>query len=859
MDPDEALRLAIEASLENAGAPAEAPNALPAQDARVEAREADDFDDELTRAIRASMGEAAASTMSDDGAGLDGGTCVADEERRADLEYDHCLAHSMQANRPFSDPEFVPSAASLGSGKTTTTMRVRASPTAPVEVREVPVLWLRPKEIGHRERGEREWTLSHRQPAGSDVAQGTEGDCWLVSAMSVAAEGDGHVAHALRSASAEGCGAVQIRLCLGGLWTVVTVDDLIPCDALSRRPIFASGREQQLWPCFIEKAIAKVTGSYRALSGGQVSEGLRLMTGASVTALLLSTNETREERTLRRAAASSLAALERTLAHFSGTSIRVVLGSGMQQVVKTVREAGLSLDPERARPAGGRAAAEPRADADLTWARLASWKDSGCLMGAACGKAGMEWEDERKAVRDAAAAVGLQTEHAYSVLELTSVGSDRLLRLRNPWGRGEYTGKYGTSWPGWTPELRSQLGAFEMEGSGIFFIEFNDFLRHFDTVEVARVHKGWSTARSASLMAESARGATAEGGFPAWEIVSPEDGDVYLTLWQASSRLRGGGRLRGLAPGESLRQLQVEGVIGDDGRPSEGQGPGSPTRSSGASAGGAEAARAAGVTAGAPGVAVGGDAGPALRASNSAVLDEAGRVLSRDRRKPAPERTELGIAVFAGGRASSGSASEPVGSYVGGALRTLQDSVNADVSITAGRRYTVVPLAMAHMARKQWQEAVLSVQSPSPVRLRRVTLSARRFAEAIVERVTALGMATFHSAGDDGDIVVRELAADNCMMLVLENRTSSRLVTLEYTVGAEGLTASREAFFCTDTIPPQTVQLIQVLTVDSAGGSYSYSGSQAMSIEKLASREAALTSEAHFPPVSGMHSPFPLV
>ncbi|KAA0148154.1 hypothetical protein FNF31_07466 [Cafeteria roenbergensis] len=797
---------------------------------------------------------------SDDGTGLDGGTCVADEERRADLEYDHCLAHSMQANRPFSDPEFVPSAASLGSGKTTTTMRVRASPTAPVEVREVPVLWLRPKEIGHRERGEREWTLSHRQPAGSDVAQGTEGDCWLVSAMSVAAEGDGHVAHALRSASAEGCGAVQIRLCLGGLWTVVTVDDLIPCDALSRRPIFASGREQQLWPCFIEKAIAKVTGSYRALSGGQVSEGLRLMTGASVTALLLSTNETREERTLRRAAASSLAALERTLAHFSGTSIRVVLGSGMQQVVKTVREAGLSLDPEGARPAGGRAAAEPRADADLTWARLASWKDSGCLMGAACGKAGMEWEDERKAVRDAAAAVGLQTEHAYSVLELTSVGSDRLLRLRNPWGRGEYTGKYGTSWPGWTPELRSQLGAFEMEGSGIFFIEFNDFLRHFDTVEVARVHKGWSTARSASLMAESARGATAEGGFPAWEIVSPEDGDVYLTLWQASARLRGGGRLRGLAPGESLRQLQVEGVIGDDGRPSaEGEGPGSPTRSSGASAGGAEAARAAGVTAGAPGFAVGGDAGPALRASNSAVLDEAGRVLSRDRRKPAPERTELGIAVFAGGRASSGSASEPVGSYVGGALRTLQDSVNADVSITAGRRYTVVPLAMAHMARKQWQEAVLSVQSPSPVRLRRVTLSARRFAEAIVERVTALGMATFHSAGDDGDIVVRELAADNCMMLVLENRTSSRLVTLEYTVGAEGLTASREAFFCTDTIPPQTVQLIQVLTVDSAGGSYSYSGSQAMSIEKLASREAALTSEAHFPPVSGMHSPFPLV
>lgn len=295
MDADEALRLAIEASLENAEAPAPAPEVVPAPKAQVAASEIDDFDDELARAIRESMGEEAASSllvptvadaaaapspagggapalartpsaigsasaagslqrcMSDDGTGRDGGTCVADEERRADLEYDHWLAHSMQTDRMYSDPEFVPAASSLGSGKSTTTMHVRSGPTAPVEVREVDVVWLRPKEIGHRARGEPEWALSHRQPSGSDVAQGTEGDCWLVSAMAVAAEGDGHIAHALRSAKAEGCGAVQIRLCLGGLWTVVTVDDLIPCDALSRRPVFASGRGQQLWPCFIEK------------------------------------------------------------------------------------------------------------------------------------------------------------------------------------------------------------------------------------------------------------------------------------------------------------------------------------------------------------------------------------------------------------------------------------------------------------------------------------------------------------------------------------------------------------------------------------------------------------------------------
>uniref|UniRef100_A0A2K6C9A3 Calpain-12 n=1 Tax=Macaca nemestrina TaxID=9545 RepID=A0A2K6C9A3_MACNE len=84
---------------------------------------------------------------------------------------------------------------------------------------------------------------------------------------------------------------------------------------------------------------------------------------------------------------------------------------------------------------------------------------------------------------------GLVKGHAYSVtgthkvfLGFTKV---RLLRLRNPWGRVEWTGAWSDSCPRWDAlptECRDALLVKKEDGE--FWMELRDFLLHFDTVQI---------------------------------------------------------------------------------------------------------------------------------------------------------------------------------------------------------------------------------------------------------------------------------------------------------------------------------------------------------------------------------------
>jgi hypothetical protein len=53
-----------------------------------------------------------------------------------------------------------------------------------------------------------------------------------------------------------------------GEWVPVVVDDWIPCEARGK-PAFATSRKgNELWVSILEKAYAKLHGSYEALEGG---------------------------------------------------------------------------------------------------------------------------------------------------------------------------------------------------------------------------------------------------------------------------------------------------------------------------------------------------------------------------------------------------------------------------------------------------------------------------------------------------------------------------------------------------------------------------------------------------------------
>ena len=79
---------------------------------------------------------------------------------------------------------------------------------------------------------------------------------------------------------------LQVRLCLAGEWHTVLIDDVLPVDAMQMVAYLKPAR-RQLWGPLIEKAAAKLHGSYEALSGGTFAEAFSMLTGFPVQRLLL--------------------------------------------------------------------------------------------------------------------------------------------------------------------------------------------------------------------------------------------------------------------------------------------------------------------------------------------------------------------------------------------------------------------------------------------------------------------------------------------------------------------------------------------------------------------------------------------
>ena len=83
--------------------------------------------------------------------------------------------------------------------------------------------------------------------------------------------------HWIDGANCSGTGAYGVKLCKDGMWKCIVIDDCFPIS--SGHMAFSKARRGQLWVALIEKAMAKLHGSFAAIESGSMSEGLALLTG----------------------------------------------------------------------------------------------------------------------------------------------------------------------------------------------------------------------------------------------------------------------------------------------------------------------------------------------------------------------------------------------------------------------------------------------------------------------------------------------------------------------------------------------------------------------------------------------------
>lgn len=112
----------------------------------------------------------------------------------------------------------------------------------------------------------------------ADIQQGALGDCYFLSALSVMAEKPERIRKLFLSDQINEAGVYGVRMTKNGVTQDVVVDDFVP--VYKDKPAFSNTKGVELWVVLLEKAWAKVHGSYERIEAGQAHLTMRDLTGA---------------------------------------------------------------------------------------------------------------------------------------------------------------------------------------------------------------------------------------------------------------------------------------------------------------------------------------------------------------------------------------------------------------------------------------------------------------------------------------------------------------------------------------------------------------------------------------------------
>lgn len=326
-------------------------------------------------------------------------------------DYSKLKKDCLNRGEKFSDPKFPPHDSSLFFNK------------QPPGV----ITWKRPHELVDKPR------LFVEGASANDVTQGQLGNCWYVAACATLA-GVKELWHKVipdykdQEYGDIHPGIFHFRFWRFGEWLDVVIDDLLP--TIEGQLIFTHSREKgEFWCALLEKAYAKLHGSYEALEGGNLSDALvDLTSGVS-------------------------AHLDLTIGgYIEDFEKRKQLFKMMSKEMSDHALMCCAITPH------SHEEAEMRTNVGLV---------KGHAYGiTACRK------------------INIGDTGLFSIFR--GVQKVRMIRLKNPWGEREWNGAFSDGSPEWSKvsaSEREKLG-LTFEDDGEFWMTFEDFVQHFTDLSI---------------------------------------------------------------------------------------------------------------------------------------------------------------------------------------------------------------------------------------------------------------------------------------------------------------------------------------------------------------------------------------
>ena len=175
---------------------------------------------------------------------------------------------------PFIDDLFPPNDKSL-IGSNDKKLQIPNSSHPENKINPSQIEWARPSKIF----GTNKYLLFEDKIEISDIIQGSLNDCSLLASLGALTKYPNLIFQIFKTKTVNENGLYELIFFIDGEFQIIIIDDYLPINKTTKKLIFAKNKNYELWVCLIEKAWAKLNGSYNNITSIWMHQVLEVLTG----------------------------------------------------------------------------------------------------------------------------------------------------------------------------------------------------------------------------------------------------------------------------------------------------------------------------------------------------------------------------------------------------------------------------------------------------------------------------------------------------------------------------------------------------------------------------------------------------